>query len=82
MNTKKLYLKRNITKKSYSYFKKNINKYLTPSEENKIICKNNLHTSKYPNPSIHFKSSITINKQTIQPFIKKILKHYLNKEYN
>ena len=62
MDTKKLYLKRNITKKSYSYFKQNLNKYLTPLEENSLKCKNDIYNyaNKYPTPSIKFKSSIII----------------------
>ena len=32
MITRKLFTKRNITKKSYSYFKNNMHKYLTPDE--------------------------------------------------
>jgi len=82
MDTKKLYLKRNITKKSYSYFKKNLNKYLTPLEENSIKSNNAIfnYSNKYPKPSIKFKSSIIINKKTVNNFIKKIKKYYHNKD--
>lgn len=82
MDTKKLYLKRNITKKSYSYFKQNLNKYLTPLEENSLKCKNDIYNyaNKYPTPSIKFKSSIIINKKNVNDFIKKIKKYYHDKD--
>ena len=82
MDTKKLYLKRNITKKSYSYFKNNLHKYLTPAEQNKIVGKNDLHyyANKYPTPPIKFKSSITIHKKNVATFMKKILKYYVTKD--
>jgi protease II len=81
MNTKKLYLKRNITKKSYTYFKNNLHLYLKPEEQNKLIETNDVYKyTKYPKRNIKFKSSITSNKDTVLTFINKIKKYYYNKD--
>jgi len=80
MDTKKLYIKRNITKKSYSYFKENIQKYLTPKEQEKISNINDLlkYKNKYPFlKSIH---KIKINKKRVDYFIKKIRSHHYDKD--
>jgi len=42
MNTRSLYKKRNITKKSYKYFKDNLHKYLTIQEQSKMKGRNDL----------------------------------------
>ena len=49
MNTRSLYKKRNITKKTYKYFKDNLHKYLSIEEQSKIKGVNDLlKYRKYP----------------------------------
>ena len=77
MNTHKLFIKRNITKKSYTYFKNNLHKYLTPEELSKIKGKNDL-TQYYKYPTKTAIKHIHMNKKRINYFIKKIRSHYIN----
>jgi hypothetical protein len=51
MNTRSLYKKRNITKKSYKYFKDNLHKYLSIEEQSMVKGVNDLlKYTKYPKP--------------------------------
>ena len=78
MITRKLFTKRNITKKSYSYFKNNMHKYLTPDELSKIKGRNDLekYAFKYPH-NIKPVHKLHINKKRISYFMKQIRKHYV-----
>lgn len=76
MNTRKLFIKRNITKKSYTYFKNNLHKYLTPEELSKIKGRNDL-TQYYKYSTQTSIKHIHMNKKRINYFIKKIRGHYI-----
>ena len=79
MDTRYLYKKRNITKKTYKYFIENINKYLTPEEISKLSVKNELlnYSYKYPKLNIKIKNVIHKNKPRINLFINKIKKYVI-----
>jgi oligopeptidase B len=76
MNTRKLYIKRNITKKSYRYFKNNIHKYLTPEELSKIKGRNDLVQYAFKYPKIKGINNTHMNKKRISYFIKQIRNHF------
>ena len=79
MNTRKLFIKRNITKKSYTYFKNNIHKYLTPDELSKLKGRNDLvQYAKYTTFKTKIKNNVHMNKKRINYFIKQIRSHYIN----
>ena len=77
---KKLYIKRNITKKSFSYFKQNIQKYLTPKEQEHIVKMDDLlkYKNKYPT-TIDAIKKVVMNKKRITYFMKKIRDAYYDK---
>ena len=77
---KKLYKKRNITKKSFAYFKKNIQKYLTPKEQEHIVKMDDLlkYKNKYPTTIKPIKN-VVMNKKRISYFMKKIRDAYYDK---
>lgn len=78
MNTRSLYKKRNITKKSYKYFKDNIEKYLSIDEISKLGGVNDmLKYKKYP---IRFKMFSTIKPNL--DYKNKIAKHIVTRELN
>ena len=73
MNTRSLYKKRNITKKSYTYFKENIDKYLTPDELSKLPAKNDLLLyTKYPKPPIDLPIKMKIDRKRVKHIINLI----------
>jgi len=80
MNTRSLYKKRNITKKSYKYFKDNITNYLSIEEQSKVPGKNDmLKYRKYPKKVKVFSTFKTKN---VDFYKKEIQKHYVNDEYD
>ena len=78
--TKKLYLKRNITKKSFTYIKENLHKYLTPKEQENNVNMDDLlkYKNKYPTIITPIKN-IVMNKKRISYFMKKIRDEYYDK---
>jgi oligopeptidase B len=78
INTRKLFIKRNITKKSYTYFKNNIHKYLTPEELTKMKCRNDLEKYEYKySKAKKVIKNVHMNKKRINHFIQQIRKHYI-----
>jgi protease II len=79
MNTRSLYKKRNITKKSYTYFKDNLHKYLSIEERSKIKGDNDLlKYTKYPKP---MKIVSTLRHHKVAFYEKEIRKHLIESEY-
>ena len=79
MNTRSLYKKRNITHKTYKYFKENIHKYLSPAEQNKLPATNDmLKYLAYPVPPVKLLSTIKSNKERVTQLAKKIRSHIVN----
>jgi len=75
MNTRSLYKKRNITKKTYKYFKDNLHKYLSIEEQSKIKGVNDLlKYRKYPK---QIKIITTLQKSNPSYYEKKIKKQLL-----
>ena len=77
---KKLYLKRNITKKSFTYFKENIHKFLTPKEQERIVNMKDLLKYKHFTDNISpIKKNVVMNQKRISYFMKKIRDEYIDK---
>jgi protease II len=81
--THSLYKKRNLTKKTYTYFMENLNKYLTPEEISKVPVKNELIKIKINKNKDNYlqinKKYNTYKSQTkIKMFINKIKKYLLD----
>ena len=76
---KQLYLKRNITKKSFTYFKENIQKYLTPKEQEGIIYNDLLKYKNKPITKFLTINTAKMNKKRILHFMKKIRNAYYDK---
>ena len=75
MNTRSLYKKRNITNKTYKYFKDNIHKYLSPNELSKLPHHNDLLKYKtYPKPTIDLPSKFKMDTRRVKHFIRLIKK--------
>ena len=71
MNTRSLYKKRNITKKSYKYFKDNIDKYLSTEELSHLGGVNDMLRYKtYPKANI-----VSFRPKNIEQYKKKIKQH-------
>jgi oligopeptidase B len=80
MNTRSLYKKRNITKKSYTYFKDNLHKYLSIEERSKIKGVNDLlKYTKYPKP---VKIVSTLRHHKVAFYEKEIKKHLIDTDYS
>jgi protease II len=78
MNTRSLYKKRNITKKSYKYFKENLHKYLSIEERSKIKGENDLlKYTRYPKP---MKIVSTLQYKHVEFYEKEIRKHILESD--
>jgi len=76
MNTRSLYKKRNITKKSYKYFKDNLHKYLSIEEQTKLKGVNDLlKYTRYPKP---MKIVSTFTNKRVGFYEKEIKKHILD----
>lgn len=80
MDTRSLYKKRNITKKSYKYFKDNINNYLTIDEQAKLTGVNDM--LKYVHYPKRFKVFSTFKSENVDFYKKEIQKHYLDHEFS
>ena len=76
--TRSLYKKRNLTKKSYSYFKDNIEKYLSVDELSKLRGDNDM--LKYKHYPQRFKLFTTIKPNL--NYREKIAKHFVTQEEN
>jgi len=79
MNTRSLYKKRNITKKSYKYFKDNITKYLSIDEQAKLPGVNDM--LKYRHYPKKYKVFATFKSKNVDFYKKEIQKHYVDKEF-
>ena len=78
--TRSLYKKRNITKKSYTYFKNNLYKYLSLDEQVKIPAQNDLiKYTTYPIPPINLPCTIKIDKKRVNHLKKLIRSQYITK---
>ena len=77
MNTRSLYKKRNITKKSYKYFKDNIDKYLSTEELSHLGGVNDMLRYKtYPKANI-----VSFRPKNIEQYKKKIKQHYVDHDW-
>jgi len=78
MNTRSLYKKRNITKKSYKYFKNNLHKYLSIKEQSQIKGTNDLlKYKKYPK-KVKIITTLTLQKSNTAYYEKKIRQQLLS----